>query len=140
MKKYFLGSLAIALFVFIACNHDDEPTSIYEYHVHIHAPDSLAKTLGDTLPIEVEFESHTGETIHHINVRIFNKTTLAEVYNLPVDPHLDDPSGAYTYTDQFVLSAANGLSEGDWILEGKVWGHEDGVEETYGRVEFHINP
>ncbi len=140
MKPFFLTILSFCFLSFFACKDDDEPTSIYEYHVHIHEPTTAAKQLGDTLDIEVEFESHTGEPVHHINVRIYNKSTLVEVYNLPVEPHVHDVTGAHTYTDQFVLSTANGLSEGDWVLEGKVWGHEDGLEETTEKVEFHINP
>ena len=139
MKSYFLIAVTFSLLTIVACK-DDEPTSTYEYHVHIHEPSTAAKQLGDTLDIEVEFESHTGEPVHHINVRIYNKATNVEVYNLPVEPHIHDLSGAHTYTDQFVLSASNGLTEGDWVLEGKVWGHEDGIEETTEQVEFHINP
>jgi hypothetical protein len=139
MKSFFLTIISFCFLSLIACK-DDEPTSVYEYHVHIHEPSTAVKQLDDTLDIEVEFESHTGEPVHHINVRIYNKSTLVEVYNLPAEPHVHDVTGAHAYTDEFVLSAANGLAEGDWILEGKVWGHEDGVEETTEKVEFHINP
>lgn len=140
MRSFFLIAVTFSLLNIFACKDDDEPTSIYEYHVHIHEPSATTFQLGDTLDIEVEFESHTGEPVHHINVRIYNKATDVEVYNLPVEPHIHDLSGAYTYADKFVLSSANGLSKGDWILEGKVWGHEDGLEETTEKVEFHINP
>lgn len=139
MKLFFLTILSFSILSFFACQ-EDEPISIYQYDVHIHAPSTAAKQLGDTLEIEFEFESHTGEPVHHINVRIYNKATNVEVYNLPVEPHVHDLIGAHTYTDQFVLSAANRLAEGDWILEGKVWGHEDGLEETTEKLEFHINP
>lgn len=140
MKHIFLSILTISIVLLIACEHNnDGPVSIYEYHAHIHQPDSLAKNIGDTLEIEVEFESHTGQTIHHINVRIYDKATNAEVYNKPDEAHVHDSSGAYTFEDQFILSAANGLSAGDWILEAKVWGEADGEEETSEQVEFHIN-
>lgn len=138
MKHIFYFLFATALLTFIACK-DEEPTSIYEYHAHIHSPDTAEKHIGDTLAIEVEFESHTGEPVHHINVRIFNKATNTEVYNKPDEAHVHDTSGAYTFEDTFILSGANGLTEGDWILEAKVWGESDGQEEISEQVEFHIH-
>ena len=141
MKSFSLLAIAFSLLIVVACKYDVEPASLYEYHVNIHQPSATAYQQGETLDIEVEFESHTGEPVHHINVRIYNKATNVEVYNLPIEPHIHDLSGAYTYTDQFVLSAANGLSEGDWILQGKVWGHDDDhAESTTELYEFHINP
>jgi len=139
MKFIFIFISAILALLYVSCK-DEISVPIYNYTVSILQPDSLPKHLGDTLDINVEFVSHTGEAVHHINVRIFNKATNAEVYNLPVEPHVHDVTGSHTYSDQFVLSAAHGLSEGDWVLEGKVWGHEDSIEETTSRVEFHINP
>ena len=75
MKHIFYFLFATTVLTFIACKDDDPATSIYEYHAHIHSPDAADKHIGDTLAIEVEFESHTGEPVHHINVRIFNKAT-----------------------------------------------------------------
>lgn len=124
----------------MACKDEGPaPTSIYEYHAQIHQPSAADKHIGDTLQIEVDFESHTGEPVHHINVRIFNKSTNVEVYNKPDEPHVHDVSGMHAFEDQFILSAANGLSDGDWVLEAKVWGHEDGLEETTERVEFLVH-
>jgi hypothetical protein len=139
MKYYFLFfSTLFATFLF-SCKDDDDDTLIYEYHAHIHHPDTLARNIGDTLEIEVEFESHTGQPVHHINVRIFRKSDNTVVYNKPDEAHIHETSGAYTYEDHFVLSAANGLTAGDWILEATVWGESDGQEETSEQVEFHIN-
>jgi hypothetical protein len=39
----------------------------------------MAASISDTLEMKVDFDSHTGETMHHINVRIFNKATNTEV-------------------------------------------------------------
>lgn len=139
MKHLFILMITLGVMTVFACK-DDEPTSIYEYHAHIHQPDSTDRIVGDTLPIEVEFESHTGETIHHINVRIYNKSTLTEVYNKPTEAHVHDTSGAYTYEDQFVLSAANGVSAGTWVLVATVWGDQDGEEEESEEVEFQVKP
>lgn len=139
MKHFFLIAIAFTLITVYACK-DDGPDSVFEYHAHIHNPSNADRVVGDTLPIEVEFESHTGMTIHHINVRIFNKSTLTEVYSQPAEAHVHDTSGAYTFEDVFILSAANGISEGDWVLEAKVWGDVDGEEEVSEQVEFHVNP
>ena len=107
MKHFFLIAIAFTLITVYACK-DDGPDSVFEYHAHIHNPSNADRVVGDTLPIEVEFESHTGMTIHHINVRIFNKSTLTEVYSQPAEAHVHDTSGAYTFEDVFILSAANG--------------------------------
>ena len=140
MKHIFYFLFAASLLTFISCKDDDDPTpSVYEYHAHIHSPDAADKHVGDTLAIEVDFESHTGQPVHHINVRIFKKSDNTEVYNKPTQAHVHDTSGAYTYEDSFVLSAASGLTEGDWILEATVWGESDGEEETSEQVEFHVH-
>jgi hypothetical protein len=67
----------------------------YEYHAHIMQPSSADKHLGDILVIHVEFESHTGEAVEHINVRIFNKATNVVVYDQPSDAHLGIGSASY---------------------------------------------
>ncbi len=141
MKKYLLMLFALSAVTFFACDKDDdpaEPESTYEYHAHVHQPQAGDKMMGDTLPIHVVFESHTGETIHHINVRIFNKADSTQVYSKPDVAHLHETSGMYTYSDQYALSGANGFSPGVWIFEAKVWGHEAGLEEASEQVEFTI--
>jgi hypothetical protein len=120
------------------CSKDDTHVAVFDYHAHIHSPDSTARILGDTLKIEIDFESHTGQTVHHINVRIYNKSTNAEVYNKPSDPHVDTPV-EYTYEDFILLNAANGFtSNSTWVLQAKVWGENDGQEEVIEQVEFNI--
>jgi hypothetical protein len=140
MKYNFLFFAALVSIALFSCKDDEDSKSIYEYHAHIHQPNTDAKTLGDTLHIEVDFESHTGQTVHHINVRINRKSDNSEVYNQPVDAHVHATSGTYTYEDTFVLSATNGLSEGDWVLTATVWGEADGEEEISASVEFQVRP
>lgn len=139
MKYYFLFFAFVLSAVIISCKDDDDDALIYEYHAHIHQPTTAEKHIGDTLDIEVEFESHTGLPVHHINVRIFKKSDHTEVYNKPDEAHVHETDGAYTFEDQFILSGANGLSEGDWVLEATVWGESDGQEETSEQVEFHVH-
>jgi len=138
MRISIIHFLILLLALFISCKDDVAPAPTYDYHAHIFSPDASQKHLGDTLHIEVDFESHTGETVHHINVRIFNATTFTEVYNLLSDPHTDTPE-SFEFQDDLVLSAANGFSEGDWVIQATVWGVTDGEQAEVSTVVFHIS-
>jgi hypothetical protein len=138
MKISILHFFILPLAVLISCKDDVAPGPTYDYHAHIFHPDASQKHIGDTLHMEIEFESHTGEIVHNINVRIFNAATQAVVYNLPTDPHTDAQE-SYEYHDDLVLSAANGFSEGDWVIQAKVWGETDGEQEEVSMVAFHIS-
>ena len=138
MKISILHFFIFPLALLISCKDDVAPAPTYDYHAHIFSPLSTEKHLGDTLHMEIEFESHTGEIVHNINVRIFNATTQTVVYNLPTDPHTD-AQGSYEYHDDLVLSAANGFTEGDWVIQAKVWGETDGEQEEVSMVTFHIS-
>jgi hypothetical protein len=141
MKQFIFYLFITSLLVFTSCSKDENPVAIdYSYHAHVHSPDSTDKNLNDTLHIHVEFESHTGETVHHINIQISNKANATVVYNKPDDPHVDEASGLYDFEDDLVLSAANGFTAGtDWILKATVWGDQDGDGEVSETVEFHVN-
>jgi hypothetical protein len=132
---YFL--FAVAALTVMSCK-DEKSVSIYEYHAHIHSPDEADRHIGDTLAIEVEFESHTGEIVHHIHVRIFNADTQTEVYAQPANPHVHT-AGSYTFEDEVILSGQAGFTPGDWVLEATVWGEDDGEEEETESVHFHIH-
>ena len=137
MKANFLLSIFCLITVFIACDNDD-PVS-YDYHAHIMQPSSADKHLGDVLFIQVEFESHSGEAIEHVNVRIYNKSSQTVVYSEPDDPHVGEGSD-FEFHDQFELSAGNGFSAGDWVIEATVWGEDEGQDLVMERVEFRILP
>ena len=118
----------------------DEETG-FQYHIHIHAPDANDKHLNNTIQILVTFESHTGETVHNVQVRIYNKVDSTEVYSMPSPVHVHETSGKYELNDHLVLSIANGFSaHTDWVLEASVWGHEnmEGLETEI--LEFHLHP
>lgn len=143
MNKIFFSALIFSLvFVIASCDKDDDnPVTEYDYHAHIHSPNADDKHVGDTIHIHVNFESHAGETVHHVNVRIYNKSDNTEVYNKPDAAHVHETSGSFDLHDDFVLSNANGINEHtDWILEAKVWGHEAGEGEVIETVEFHVHP
>ncbi|MDX1684472.1 MAG: hypothetical protein R3275_04500 [Saprospiraceae bacterium] len=141
-KYFFLSVLALGL-AFTSCNkdEDDDHDDMFGYHAHIHSPNGHDKFMGDTIDIIVNFEDHHGGTVHHINVRIFNKATDEEIYDQPADAHVHAVSGAYEFSDRLVLSEANGVTaHSDWIMEAKLWGQEAGVGEEVSILEFHVHP
>ena len=131
-------------FLITSCDDDEnEPETIdYDYHAHINSPSTDDKNVGDTIHIHVDFESHAGETVHHINVKIYNKADSTQVvYNEPGDAHVHAEEGEYGYHDDFPLTADKGISaHSDWIMEAKVWGHEAGEGEVVESIEFHVHP
>lgn len=138
MKNTIL--LAFILLFMVACDKDDHST--FEYHAHIHSPVAGTEfNQDDSLHIEVEFESHTNNTVHHINVKIVNSDNNQEVYNQPTDAHVHETSGKYEFHDKIRLDAASGFVKGgNYILRAKVWGHETGEEEEISEVGFKIKP
>ena len=132
-----LLGLLFGLFMFNACKDDDDTgTQEPDYHAHIHSPAANSSiAAGETLNIEIDFEDHNGGTVHHINVRIFNKSTGTEIFNGPSTAHVHKGS-PYTFEHQHALT---GVATGTYILEAKVWGHDDGVAEVTESVEFTVN-
>lgn len=144
MKNLLILNISLILTITIFSCGDDDPTTEepkFDYHAHIESPDNSNKHVGHTLDIKVMFESHTGETIHHINVRIYNESSGTEIYNKPSDAHIHEEDGEFIFEDQLGLTEANGV-EGhtDWILEAKIWGNGEGVEEEVSQVKFHVHP
>ena len=90
----------------------------------------------------MDFESHTGETVHHANIKIYNKVDPTQViYDAPGDAHVHETDGLFDYHDDFPLTAEKGVAaHTDWILEAKVWGHDAGVAEVIESIEFHVHP
>jgi hypothetical protein len=128
---------AVCLFT-LGCKDDKDPVSVYEYHAHIRQPDTSPKQLNDTMHIEIDFESHTGQPVHHIRIGILDLQSLNEVYMAPVDFAVNDPDGDYRFEDDVVLSAANGFHAGTWTLEASIWGPADGEELETETVTFTI--
>ncbi|MBI1225303.1 MAG: hypothetical protein GC192_08710 [Bacteroidetes bacterium] len=133
MKKFFFLSLLAALFTFNACKDDDTSTSEPDYQISIESPDDTAKAVGDDLDIHIHFSDKNGGTVHHINVRIYEKDSGTEIYNKPDEEHVH-AEGEYSFEDNITLTTA-----GHYVLEAKVWGHDDGVSEVVKSVEFHVN-
>lgn len=145
MNKLILSSaLFLATLLVFSCNSDDDSTADpidYDYHVHINSPTVDDKHVSDTTHVHITFESHTGEAVHHVNVRIYNKADNTEVYNMPTTAHVHDESGTYEFHDDFILSNANGVeAHSDWVLEASVWGEENREGEEMEQIEFHVHP
>ena len=140
-KLFFLMAFFATVGIFSACNTETDDTEInYDYHAHINSPSADDKHVGDSIMILVNFESHSGEIVHNINVRIYNKADGTEIYNKPADAQVNT-SAEYDYSDVFVLTEDNGVAaHTDWIIEATVWGEEDGEETEMEIVEFHVHP
>lgn len=138
--KIILFVVISLCFLYYSCSEDEHGVLVYDYHAHINKPTGTPLALNDSLNIEITFESHKGLTVHHINIRIFNKDTNAEVYNKPLDAHIHTPV-EYKYKDVVLLTTTNGFSaDSRWVLEAKVWGENEGEAEVTERVEFQIIP
>ncbi len=124
--------LAMSMTLIFSCKKEVE-TVDYEYHAHIESPNNSDKKVGDILDIHVNFESHTGLPVHHINVKVYNKATNTEIYNMPTDAHVHASSGEHTHKGQVTLAKA-----ATYVVEAKVWGEEDGAGEVIEKVEFIV--
>lgn len=136
------ATLFLSILFITSCDKDDttEEALKYEYHAHLMTPDNTDKMMGDSLNIKVHFESHTGETVHNVNVTITEKDGGKVVYSKPDESH-SHSKGELMFTDAILLDASNGFNgHTDYVLVAKVWGHEDGEEEASETVEFHVHP
>ena len=138
MKQILFFVLLTGCSFLVSCSDNDDPI-LYEYHSHIMQPSGADKHIGDVLFIDVEFESHTGEDVEHINIKIRDKANTVVVYDKPDDPHIGGVSD-YEFQDQFVLSAANGITPGDWIIVATVWGIDESPQQVIEEVEFRVLP
>ncbi len=136
MKKLILLGLLLGVFVFNACKDDDEITHETEYHIQFMEPANNASlAVGDMLNVHVEFSEHNDGTVHHINVRAYNKATGTELFSSPAEAHVH---GASPYSFQFQQSLA-GVATGTYVIEAKVWGLNAGVAEVTASREFTVN-
>ncbi len=145
MNKLLFSTLLLFSFTFLitSCDNDDEPEIInFDYNAQINSPSTADKRVGESIHIHVDFESQTEKTVHHVNVKIYNKADPTQViYDAPGDAHVHEEDGLFDYHDDFPLTAEKGVAaHTDWILEAKVWAHEAGLAETVESIEFHVHP
>ena len=142
-KTLLFFTLILSLSLITACD-DDEGTvdTMPQYNVQIMQPSTDDKKVNDDIHVHVEFAEANRETIHHVNVKIYNKTDESIVLlDAPVGAHVHDESGNYAVHADVALTEAVGVvGHTDWILESKVWGHEAGVGEVVEQIEFHVHP
>ncbi|MCB0644250.1 MAG: hypothetical protein KDC44_21550 [Phaeodactylibacter sp.] len=135
MKKRMLLALTFAAIVLHSCKEPEEMQLDPEYHAHIMSPNSDTKAVGETIHLHVVFEDHNGGTVHHINVRVYNKADGTEIYNKPDVAHVHETSGTYEHHDDLTLNVDANTT---WVVEAKVWGHEDGAHEVTESLEFDV--
>lgn len=155
MNKLLILSLSIlSILFFNACDKDDDDSVDYGYEARIMSPTADDKKVGDELHLHVEFESTTGETIHNVNVKVYNKADNSIVlFDGPEDAHVHTTEGNHEVHADIELTEANSVvGHTDWIVEAKVWAHDDDEEhdhEEHGdhdehtvtkTVEFHVHP
>ena len=145
MNKLFFSILLLFSFTFFitSCDNEEVPSEIdFEYQAEIRSPSTDDKHVGDSIHIHVDFASLSSQTVHHINVKIYNKVDPTQViYSEPGDAHVHAESGEYGYHHDFGLTAEEGVAaHTDWILEAKVWGHEAELGEVIESIEFHVHP
>jgi len=142
MKQLFFIIAIFSIFVLSSCDKETDVVEEvnYDYHAHIKSPSADVKQVGDSVHVHVVFESHSGEVVHNVNVRVYNKKDNTEIYNEPKDGHVHAMSGVHEFHGNILLTEANGVTgHTDWVLEAKVWGKE-GAGEVMETLEFHVHP
>ena len=147
MQKLWFLLFSITTLTFIACeseqHHDDDIDSLtFEYSLNIISPSVDDKKVDDSIHLHVNFDEAHGETVHHINVKIYEAGNPENViFNGPDDAHVHNESGHHEFQSDFILSNENGINEHtDWVMEARVWGHEDGLNEQQTSQQFHVHP
>lgn len=138
--KHLIYLIPIVILAFFSCDtHEHHEEVDYKYHAHIQSPNTDDRNLNDTINISVLFESHAGETVHNISVRIYEKDSKTDVFKKSEHVHATD--GKFTFSEDFALSETNGIkAHSNYILEAKVWGHEDNEGLESEMIEFHVHP
>ena len=130
----FWAFLSVAI---SACK--DDSLVRYDYQITFNSPSSADKIMGDSLTLNINFKSLTGEPIHHINVQILNTADQAELYNAPTEARINDQNADYTFTKTFALVPINGFNAGStYQLKAKVWGDEGYQGQIEKSVLFKV--
>ena len=137
MKNLLFVLLMGAMIGFSACGDDETPTAP-DYVINIVSPTTDDKNVNDDITLNVNVTDSNGGTVHHVNVRIYNKADNTDVlYNGPSEAHVHEEDGDFTLTDNIRLEVD---AHSDWIMEVKAWGHEAGAAEKVQSLEFHVHP
>lgn len=137
----FLFIAIIATLSFISCEKEsvNDKVTDYGYHAHILAPNTENKFVGDTLPVKITFESHKGQAVKDISVKIYNKESNENIYQK--SQSVNEKSGIYTFEDTFMLTHSNGVMDhSNWIIEASVWADDLTGSKVTEKVAFHVHP
>lgn len=144
-RNIYLALLLLAGIFVSSCDrkedhdHDNLGVSEFDYRININAPTQGIHILQDSMLLYIDFISDKNAVVHHVNVRIYNKSTGEEIYNAPEEAHVHESSGLFSWRDDLFLSEENGLSPDNvYVVEAKVWGHSAGLEEVVSLIEINI--
>ena len=135
MKQLSALILLISILTFTSCGTDEAVIEEFSYEISIVQPNTDEVSVGDSMHIHVNFDEVDGKTVHHINVTIKSASDGTVIYSKPDEEHVHSEGGHYEHHDDFLLNVD---SNTDWILEAKVWGHEDGIAEVIKNIQFHV--
>lgn len=134
--------LLLSLFILNSCNDDENDTlkvSIdYGYDINTFSPlENDMYTLGDTIPISIDFRSHTGEIIHFIGVDIYsNKDNSIKLYSVSAHQHVPD---SFSYIDDFVLKDSIKITNDSlWVFKALLWSHDLNPDTIIVQNKLHI--
>jgi len=143
MKRiFFFLALLATTSAFVSCDKDDDDhMDDPQYSITFNGPITEDKKVNDEMHVHIDFISGNNMTIHHVNVKIYNKEdNTIEIFNGPASAHVHEESGKYELHTDLNLTGANGVvAHTDWVVEAKVWGHEAGAAEVTEMVEFHVH-
>ena len=135
-----LNALIISLFLLAvsicACNDDtpDEQTSLPEYSITVHSPNTAELTTGESAHIHVDFDEPNGLTIHHVNVQLTSDAGDV-LYDGPIEAHVHTDGGHFELHDDVIINVDAGT---ELTLTAKVWGHSAGTAEQSTTKSFMV--
>lgn len=145
-KNLLWYSVLVLSIVFTACSSDDDgdsgPVDMNPpvYTVTIMSPDASDKAVGENMHIHVNFDEADLETVHHINVSLYESGNPTNIIHNSIDvedAHVHEESGHYEYHADVSLDVDPNTT---WTLEAKVWGHEAGLAEVTATRSFQVLP
>src|SRR5687767_2807928 len=133
--------ITLGCFSVTSCDRESDQNLIGSpFIVDVMYPTSFDKRMGDVIFINVNFENKNGEVVDHVNVKIRDKANTTVAYNKPDNAEVSGEAPKFYYEDQFKLSAENGISPGDWVLEATSWKPGVSGSKEVTIVEFHVRP
>ena len=146
VKSKMMITLILAFTIITwSCSTDEDPidgaVTDYQYHAHIYKPLPNNKQMGDTIFLDVEFESHAGAPVHHVKISMYEVGETRNVYQMPENPLVYNNKPNYAFQDWLVLNESNGIFPNkDWVIEARVWGADENEGEEIQKLQFHVLP